>query len=89
MRVGLSVPVMDEPSALVDLGVSAEGGIDLLPPEAVTDVAARPDAPADIVVAAPAGTDPASYDGTGATWVLLTGWLGELRELAATPAPQA
>jgi hypothetical protein len=164
VRVGLSVPIMDEPSALVDLGVAAEangwdgvfmwhhvigtpdfavpakqspstgcrvagwflasvseshpwstrrsavlrermlgraarwdgvllgamtaeGGMEVLRPEAVAEVAARPGAPADIVVAAPAGTDPVIYEGAGATWVLITGWLDELRSLAAAPAP--
>ncbi len=67
--------------------MSAEGGMDVLPAEAVAEVAARPDAPADIVVAAPAGTDPAVYEGAGATWVLVTGWLDDLRELASAPAP--
>lgn len=66
--------------------MTAEGGMEVLPPEAVAEVAARPDAPADIVVAAPAGTDPALYADAGATWVLLTGWLDQLRELAAAPA---
>lgn len=68
--------------------MSAEGGMDVLPAEAVAEVAARPDAPADIVVAAPAGTDPAVYEDAGATWVLLTGWLDELRGLASGPAPR-
>jgi alkanesulfonate monooxygenase SsuD/methylene tetrahydromethanopterin reductase-like flavin-dependent oxidoreductase (luciferase family) len=67
--------------------MTAEGGMDVLPPAAVAEVAARPDAPADIVVAAPAGTDPAPYDDAGATWVLLTGWLDDLRDLAGAPAP--
>lgn len=67
--------------------MTAEGGMDVLPPDAVAEVAARPDAPADIVVAAPAGTDPAVYAHAGATWVLLTGWLDELRGLAAAPPP--
>jgi alkanesulfonate monooxygenase SsuD/methylene tetrahydromethanopterin reductase-like flavin-dependent oxidoreductase (luciferase family) len=64
--------------------MSADGGMDVLPAEAVAEVAARPDAPADIVVAAPVGTDPAVYDGTGATWVLVTGWLDDLRKAAST-----
>ncbi|MGY1821255.1 LLM class flavin-dependent oxidoreductase [Geodermatophilus sp. SYSU D00079] len=68
--------------------MTADGGMDVLPAEAVAEVAARPDAPADVVVAAPAGTDPATYADAGATWVLLTGWLDELRELAAAPAPR-
>ncbi len=67
--------------------MSADGGMAVLPAEAVAEVAARPDAPADIVVAAPAGTDPAAYEDAGATWVLLTGWLDELRELASAPVP--
>lgn len=67
--------------------MNAEGGMDVLPPEAVAEVAARPDAPADVVVAAPAGTDPARYETAGATWVLITGWIDELHELAAAPAP--
>ena len=41
--------------------------------------------PADVVVAAPPGTDPGLYEGTGATWVLVTGWLDELRGVAAVP----
>jgi alkanesulfonate monooxygenase SsuD/methylene tetrahydromethanopterin reductase-like flavin-dependent oxidoreductase (luciferase family) len=65
--------------------MSADGGMDVLPPEAVAEVAARPDAPADIVVAAPAGTDPVVYQDAGATWVLITGWLDELRRLASAP----
>ncbi|MEE6280924.1 LLM class flavin-dependent oxidoreductase [Georgenia sunbinii] len=69
--------------------MSAEGTMDALPPETVAEVAARPDAPADIVVAAPAGTDPADYDGTGATWVLITGWLDELRAMASSPPPRS
>lgn len=68
--------------------MSAEGGIGVLPAEAVAEVAARPDAPADIVVAAPAGTDPSDYKDAGATWVLITGSLDELRRLAAAPAPR-
>jgi alkanesulfonate monooxygenase SsuD/methylene tetrahydromethanopterin reductase-like flavin-dependent oxidoreductase (luciferase family) len=67
--------------------MTAEGGIDVLPPEAVAEVAARGDAPADIVVTAPAGTDPARHEDAGATWVLITGWIDELRALAAAPAP--
>ena len=67
--------------------MSADGGMDVLPAAAVAEVAARPDAPRDIVVAAPAGTDPATYADAGATWVLLTGWLDGLRELAAAPVP--
>lgn len=69
--------------------MTADGGMAELPPEAVAEVAARGDAPADVVVAAPAGTDPAVYADTGATWVLLTGWLDELRGLASAPAPGA
>jgi hypothetical protein len=67
--------------------MSADSGMHVLPAEAVAEVAARPDAPADIVVAAPAGTDPAVYEGAGATWVLITGWLDDLRRLASAPAP--
>jgi alkanesulfonate monooxygenase SsuD/methylene tetrahydromethanopterin reductase-like flavin-dependent oxidoreductase (luciferase family) len=65
--------------------MTAEGTVDVLPAEAVAEVAARPDAPADVVVAAPPGTDPGLYEGTGATWVLVTGWLDELRGVAAAP----
>lgn len=65
--------------------MTAEGGMAELPPEAVAEVAARPDAPADIVVAAPPGTEPATYADAGATWLLVTGWLDELRSLAAGP----
>lgn len=69
--------------------MTAEGGMAELPAEAVTEVAARPDAPADVVVAAPPGTDPAVYEDAGATWLLVTGWLDELRGLAAAPPPGA
>jgi hypothetical protein len=69
--------------------MTAEGGMGVLAPEAVAEVAARPDAPADIVVAAPVGTDPAPYEAAGATWVLITGWLDELRGLAAAQAPES
>ncbi|RBY89371.1 LLM class flavin-dependent oxidoreductase [Blastococcus sp. TF02A-30] len=65
--------------------MTAEGGMDVLPAAAVAEVAARPDAPADVVVAAPPGTDPAMYADAGATWVLVTGWLDELREVASAP----
>lgn len=67
--------------------MTPEGGIDVLPPAAVAEVAARPDAPADIVVAAPPGTDPTPYEQAGAIWVLFTGWLDDLRRLAASPPP--
>lgn len=71
------------------LGVlTPEGAMDTLSPDAVAEVAARPAAPADIVVAAPTGTDPAAYEDTGATWVLVTGWVDELRSVAATSAPE-
>jgi alkanesulfonate monooxygenase SsuD/methylene tetrahydromethanopterin reductase-like flavin-dependent oxidoreductase (luciferase family) len=65
---------------------SAEGGMEVLPAEAVAKMTARPDAPGDIIVAAPAGTDPAMYEDTGATWVLITDWLDGLRRLASAPA---
>ncbi|MCU0270271.1 MAG: LLM class flavin-dependent oxidoreductase [Acidimicrobiales bacterium] len=68
--------------------MTAEGGMEVLPPDAVAEVAARPDAPADIVVAAPAETDPALYEDAGATWVLISGWLDALRDLAAAPPPR-
>ncbi len=67
--------------------MSPEGRMQTLAPDAVARVAARSDAPGDIVVAVPAGTDPARYDGTGATWLLYTDWLDELRALATAPAP--
>lgn len=67
--------------------MSSDGRIDVLPAQAVAEVAARPDAPGDIVVAAPAGTDPVMYEDAGATWVLITGWLDELRMLASGPVP--
>lgn len=67
--------------------MTAEGGMDVLAPEAVAEVAARPDAPADIIVAAPAGTDPALYEDAGATWLLVTDWLDALKRVAAEPAP--
>ncbi|MGE0726739.1 MAG: LLM class flavin-dependent oxidoreductase [Acidimicrobiia bacterium] len=73
----------------VILGImTPDGRIDVLPPDAVAEVAARPDAPTDIVVAAPAGTDVTTYQDTGATWVLITGWIDELRAIAASPAPR-
>ena len=55
--------------------------------DAVAEVAQRPGAPAEIVVAAPVGTDPELYRDVGATWVVITGWLDELRELASRPPP--
>jgi hypothetical protein len=67
--------------------MTPDGGMEVLAPDAVAEVAARPDAPADIVVAAPVGTDPTLYQDAGATWVLITGWLDELRTLAAGPRP--
>ena len=67
--------------------MTADGGMGTLAPDAVAEVAHRPSAPADIVVAAPTGTDPSMYEGTGATWVLVTGWLDELRSIASSPAP--
>lgn len=67
--------------------MSAEGGMGTLPAEAVAEVASRHDAPADIVVAAPAGTDPATYEGTGATWLLYSDWLDAMSELASAPPP--
>lgn len=66
--------------------MTAEGRMDVLSPDAVAAVANRPDAPADVIVTAPAGTDPAMYEDAGATWVLITGWLDELHELAGAPA---
>ena len=69
--------------------MTPDGGMEVLPADAVAEVAHRPDAPADIVVAAPAGTDPELYRDAGATWVLITGWLDELRDLAARPARAA
>lgn len=68
--------------------LSAEGGVDVLPADAVAEVAARPDAPADIVVAAPIGSDPAPYEQAGATWMLVTGWLDELREVSTSRPPR-
>ncbi len=69
------------------VGAMAGDRVDLLPPDAVAEVAARPDAPADIVVAVPIGADLAPYAAAGATWALVTGWLDQLRELAGSPAP--
>lgn len=67
--------------------MTAEGGVDALPAAAVAEVAARPDAPADICVVAPPGTDPAGYERAGATWLLVTGRLDDVRALArAAPA---
>lgn len=68
--------------------MNPDGSLGVLDPDAVAEVAGRSDAPADIVVAAPAGTDAAVYEDAGATWVLMTGWLDELRSLATTPAPR-
>ena len=65
--------------------MSAQGAMDVLPAEAVAEVSARPDAPADVVVAVPAGTDPSAYEDAGATWVLVTDWLDELRRVASAP----
>ena len=67
--------------------MSADGGMEVLAPAAVAEVAGRADRPDDIVVAAPAGTDPALYRDTGATWVLITGWLDDLRDVATGPPP--
>jgi alkanesulfonate monooxygenase SsuD/methylene tetrahydromethanopterin reductase-like flavin-dependent oxidoreductase (luciferase family) len=67
--------------------MTADGGMEVLPPEAVAAVTARSDAPTDVAVAAPVGTDPALYMGTGATWVLITGWLDDLRAAASSDAP--
>lgn len=69
------------------LGAMTDNGIGVLPAEAVAEVASRPDAPADIVVAAPVGADLSAYQEAGATWVVITGWLEELREIAAGPPP--
>lgn len=70
----------------VILGEMAEGAMGVIDPAAVREVAARPDAPADIVVAVPAGTDAEPYEEAGATWLLVTDWLDELRGLAMSPA---
>jgi alkanesulfonate monooxygenase SsuD/methylene tetrahydromethanopterin reductase-like flavin-dependent oxidoreductase (luciferase family) len=67
--------------------MTPEGAMEVLPADAVAEVAHRPDAHADIVVAAPVGTDPDLYRDSGATWVLITGWLDELRDLAGRPPP--
>ena len=58
-----------------------DGGIEVLPPEVVAEVVGRPDAPADVVVVAPVGADLAAYEEAGATWVVVAGWLDELREV--------
>lgn len=50
-------------------------------------MASRRDAPADIVVTAPARTVPSSYEGTGATWLLYSDWLDVMTELASAPPP--
>lgn len=71
----------------VVLGVMSEGGMGVLPAEAVAQVAARADAPADIVVAAPAGTDPTPFERAGATWMLITDWVDVLRSVADAPPP--
>lgn len=67
--------------------LSDDGGMGVLPPDAVAEVAERADAPAEIVVAAPPGTDPAPYERAGATWMLVTGWLDDLRAAAGGPPP--
>lgn len=72
----------------VILGAMTDHGIGMLPAEVVAEVAARPDAPSDIVVAAPLGADLSAYQEAGATWVVITGWLDQLREVASAP-PQA
>lgn len=69
------------------MGAMTPEGVEVLAPDAVAEASARPDAPHDIVVAAPAGTDPALYESAGATWILITDWIDELRDLAASPAP--
>lgn len=69
------------------IGTMTEDSVEVLPAEVVAEVAARPDAPRDIVVAAPIGADLTPYAEAGATWILMTGWLDQLRELAASPAP--
>lgn len=71
----------------VILGSMTDSGIEALPADAVAQVAARPDAPADIVVVAPVGADLAAYEEAGATWVVTTGWLDQLREIASAPPP--
>lgn len=69
--------------------MAADGsGMDVLPAGAVAEVAERPDAPADIVVAAPAGTEPGQYERAGATWMLITDWLDRLRAVASAPPPR-
>lgn len=67
----------------VILGEMTDVGVGVLAPDAVAEVVARPDAPADVAVALPAGTDLAPYERAGATWVLVTGWMDELRTAAA------
>lgn len=73
----------------VILGEMTGAGVDALDPDAVAEVVARPDAPADVAVALPVGTDLAPYEQAGATWVLVTGWLDELRAAAEAPPPPA
>ena len=65
----------------VILGDMVDGGVEVLPPEVVAEVVGRPDAPADVVVVAPVGADLAAYEDAGATWVVVAGWLDELREV--------
>lgn len=67
--------------------MTADGAMEALPAEAVAEVAARPDAPTDVVVAAPPGTDPGPYAAAGATWVLFTGWLDDVRVMASASPP--
>jgi hypothetical protein len=64
--------------------MTTDGGIDQLRVEAEAEVCRRPDPPADVVVIAPVGTDPATHEAAGATWVLFRGWRDELRVLATT-----
>ncbi len=72
----------------VILGEMGREGMGRLAPEAVAEVASRPDAPADVAVAVPVGGEPATYADTGATWLLVTDQLETLRELAAAPPPR-
>ena len=73
----------------VIIGALTDGGIATLMPEAVADVASRGDRPKDIVVVAPAGADLSGYRAAGATWVVVSGWLDELRALADAPPPSS
>jgi alkanesulfonate monooxygenase SsuD/methylene tetrahydromethanopterin reductase-like flavin-dependent oxidoreductase (luciferase family) len=76
--------------------LTAEGGLDPLTPDQVRrvcdEVAARRDdlAGYDVVVVTPGvpdGETVAGHGDAGATWMLVTGWMDQLRDLAASGPP--